>query len=83
MIEINAAATGITKKTIPLSRNVSQTDVYRCQKVGHRAGHAHGRGWRTVIPEPKRPKDLIGRNCINLRRPVHTGLYASKEAAGN
>jgi hypothetical protein len=35
MTEISAAATGITKKTIRLSRDVSQKDVYRCQKVGH------------------------------------------------
>jgi DNA-binding transcriptional LysR family regulator len=26
-------------------------------------------------PEPKKPQDLIGHNCINLRLPVH-GLYA-------
>ena len=27
-------------------------------------------------PEPKRPQDLIGQNCINLRLPTHGGLYA-------
>jgi DNA-binding transcriptional LysR family regulator len=27
-------------------------------------------------PEPKRPHDLIGHNCINLRLPTHGGLYA-------
>src|SRR5438034_813770 len=27
-------------------------------------------------PEPKRPPDLIGHNCINLRLPSHGGLYA-------
>jgi DNA-binding transcriptional LysR family regulator len=27
-------------------------------------------------PEPKRPQDLIGHNCINLRLPTHTSLYA-------
>src|SRR6266481_3821858 len=27
-------------------------------------------------PEPKRPQELIGRNCINLRLPTHGGLYA-------
>src|SRR5882724_11459543 len=27
-------------------------------------------------PEPKRPQDLIGHNCINLRLPTHGGLYA-------
>ena len=27
-------------------------------------------------PEPKRPQDLIGQNCINLRLPTHTSLYA-------
>lgn len=27
-------------------------------------------------PEPKRPQDLIGHNCINLRLPTHDSLYA-------
>jgi len=27
-------------------------------------------------PELKRPQDLIGHNCINLRLPTHGGLYA-------
>jgi DNA-binding transcriptional LysR family regulator len=27
-------------------------------------------------PEPKKPQDLIGHNCINLRLPTHGGLYA-------
>ena len=27
-------------------------------------------------PEPKRPQDLIGHNCINLRLPSHGGVYA-------
>ena len=27
-------------------------------------------------PEPVRPQDLIGHNCINLRLPTHGGLYA-------
>jgi DNA-binding transcriptional LysR family regulator len=27
-------------------------------------------------PAPKSPQDLIGHNCINLRLPVHGGLYA-------
>jgi DNA-binding transcriptional LysR family regulator len=27
-------------------------------------------------PEPKRPQDLIGHRCINLRLPTHGGLYA-------
>ena len=27
-------------------------------------------------PEPTRPQDLIGHNCINLRLPTHGGLYA-------
>ena len=27
-------------------------------------------------PEPKRPQDLIGHNCINLRLPTQGGLYA-------
>ena len=27
-------------------------------------------------PPPKRPQDLIGHNCINLRLPTHGGLFA-------
>jgi DNA-binding transcriptional LysR family regulator len=27
-------------------------------------------------PEPKRPQDLVGHCCINLRLPTHGGLYA-------
>jgi DNA-binding transcriptional LysR family regulator len=27
-------------------------------------------------PEPKRPQDLVGHNCINLRLPTQGGLYA-------
>ena len=27
-------------------------------------------------PEPKRPQDLIGHNCINLRLPIRGSLYA-------
>jgi DNA-binding transcriptional LysR family regulator len=27
-------------------------------------------------PEPKRPQELIGHNCINLRLPSHGGFYA-------
>jgi DNA-binding transcriptional LysR family regulator len=27
-------------------------------------------------PEPKKPQDLIGHNCIALRLPIHGGLYA-------
>ena len=27
-------------------------------------------------PEPKKPQDLIGHNCINLRLPTHGGVYA-------
>src|SRR5262245_2407551 len=30
----------------------------------------------TARAEPKRPQDLIGHNCINLRLPTHGGLYA-------
>jgi hypothetical protein len=26
--------------------------------------------------EPKRPQELIGHNCINLRLPTYGGLYA-------
>lgn len=27
-------------------------------------------------PEPRKPQDLIGQNCINLRLPTHAALYA-------
>ena len=27
-------------------------------------------------PEPKKPQDLIGHNCINLRLPTHDSVYA-------
>jgi DNA-binding transcriptional LysR family regulator len=27
-------------------------------------------------PEPKKPQDLVGHNCINLRLPSHGGVYA-------
>src|SRR5947209_7033824 len=27
-------------------------------------------------PEPKKPQDLLGHNCINLRLPTHGNLYA-------
>jgi DNA-binding transcriptional LysR family regulator len=27
-------------------------------------------------PEPKNPQDLIAHNCINLRLPTHSSLYA-------
>jgi DNA-binding transcriptional LysR family regulator len=33
-------------------------------------------------PEPKKPQDLIGHNCINLRLPTHGGLYAWEFAKG-
>jgi DNA-binding transcriptional LysR family regulator len=29
-----------------------------------------------ACPEPTRPQELIGHNCINLRLPTHGGLYA-------
>jgi DNA-binding transcriptional LysR family regulator len=29
-----------------------------------------------IRPEPKRPQDLIGHNCINLRLPTHGNAYA-------
>jgi len=29
-----------------------------------------------IHPEPKRPQDLIGHNCINLRLPARGSLYA-------
>jgi DNA-binding transcriptional LysR family regulator len=34
-------------------------------------------------PEPKRPQDLVGNNCINLRLPTHGGLYAWEFAKGS
>jgi len=34
-------------------------------------------------PEPKRPQDLIGHNCINLRLPTHGGLYAWEFGKGS
>jgi DNA-binding transcriptional LysR family regulator len=34
-------------------------------------------------PEPKRPQDLIGHNCINLRLPIHDNLYAWEFQKGN
>ena len=27
-------------------------------------------------PDPKKPQDLVGHNCINLRLSTHGGLYA-------
>ena len=33
--------------------------------------------------EPKRPQDLIGHNCINLRLPTHESLYAWEFEKGN
>jgi DNA-binding transcriptional LysR family regulator len=33
-------------------------------------------------PEPKKPQDLIGHSCINLRLPTHGGLYAWEFAKG-
>src|SRR5271167_3606353 len=32
-------------------------------------------------PEPKKPQDLIGHNCINLRLPTHGGLYEFQKGA--
>jgi DNA-binding transcriptional LysR family regulator len=34
-------------------------------------------------PEPGKPQDLIGHNCINLRLPTHGGLYAWEFAKGS
>src|SRR5215510_2651439 len=34
-------------------------------------------------PEPKKPQDLIGHNCINLRLPTHGGLYAWEFGKGS
>src|SRR3954447_21392627 len=33
--------------------------------------------------EPKKPQDLIGHNCINLRLPTHGSLYAWEFEKGN
>ncbi len=33
-------------------------------------------------PEPKRPQDLIGHSCVNLRLSTHGGLYAWEFAKG-
>ena len=33
-------------------------------------------------PEPKKPQDLIGHNCINLRLPSHGGTYAWEFESG-
>jgi DNA-binding transcriptional LysR family regulator len=33
--------------------------------------------------EPRRPQDLIGQNCINLRLPTHESLYAWEFEKGN
>jgi DNA-binding transcriptional LysR family regulator len=34
-------------------------------------------------PEPKRPQDLLAHNCINLRLPTHSSLYAWEFEKGN
>jgi DNA-binding transcriptional LysR family regulator len=34
-------------------------------------------------PEPKKPQDLIGHNCINLRLPTHGNVYAWEFERGN
>ena len=36
-----------------------------------------------IRSEPKRPQDLIGHSCINLRLPTHTSLYAWEFERGN
>jgi DNA-binding transcriptional LysR family regulator len=33
--------------------------------------------------EPKKPQDLVGHNCINLRLPTHASLYAWEFERGN
>ena len=39
---------------------------------------------RTVGPrDPKKPQDLVGHNCINLRLSTHGGLYAREFEKGN
>ena len=46
----------------------------------YRAEHPHGRRGSAVVfrkrSPPKKPQDLIGHNCINLRLPTYGGLYA-------
>ena len=34
-------------------------------------------------PEPRRPQDLFGHNCINLRLPTRGGIYAWEFEKGN
>jgi DNA-binding transcriptional LysR family regulator len=34
-------------------------------------------------PEPNKPQDLVGHNCINLRLPTHGSLYAWEFAKGS
>lgn len=34
-------------------------------------------------PEPKKPQELLEHNCINLRLPTHSGLYAWEFERGN
>jgi DNA-binding transcriptional LysR family regulator len=34
-------------------------------------------------PEPKKPQDLTGHNCINLRLPMHGNVYAWEFEKGN
>ena len=34
-------------------------------------------------PEPKKPQDLTGHNCINLRLPMHGNVYAWEFERGN
>ena len=34
-------------------------------------------------PDPKKPQDLVGHNCINLRLSTHGGLYAWEFEKGN
>ncbi|MTW19253.1 LysR family transcriptional regulator [Rhodoplanes serenus] len=34
-------------------------------------------------PEPKKPQDLVGHNCVNLRLPTHGSLYAWEFEKGN
>ncbi|HUC50236.1 MAG TPA: LysR family transcriptional regulator [Xanthobacteraceae bacterium] len=39
-------------------------------------------GYFRKNPQPKRPQDLVGHTCINLRLPTHGGLYAWEFAKG-
>lgn len=45
----------------------------RCRERASRQAGRHDPDHR---PEPKKPQELIGHDCIGLRLPTHGGLYA-------